>query len=104
MVRRLDRRKPQPLVGLKILDVGCGGGLLSEARTQSIRRCRHGKSTILAEAHAHWRLRGLAGTLSPTHHIGNASHRVRELNSGGVELRFRLLTVPQTVPQAAHVS
>ena len=35
VIRRLDRRKPQPLAGLKILDVGCGGGLLSEASTHS---------------------------------------------------------------------
>ena len=28
--RRIDRRKPEPLSGLTILDVGCGGGLLAE--------------------------------------------------------------------------
>ena len=28
---KLDAQEPEPLAGLRILDIGCGGGLLSEA-------------------------------------------------------------------------
>ena len=37
----------KPLEGLTVVDVGCGGGLLSEARPDGYHRCDHTKLTVL---------------------------------------------------------
>jgi 2-polyprenyl-6-hydroxyphenyl methylase/3-demethylubiquinone-9 3-methyltransferase len=43
---RLDGAAPQPLAGLRVIDVGCGGGLMSEALT------RLGASVVAIDAEA----------------------------------------------------
>ena len=48
-----DRNSLKPFEGLRLLDIGCGGGLLSEPMA------RHGAEVVGADAAARMRLRGI---------------------------------------------